>query len=257
MLPVEGAEVTLGRPNGLPLYGWDNEYGRRTRQVRPFEGTRDLVTHARFLEFVRDGGYRRPELWTAAARPWLASLTRKYPLFWRPEPTLATGFAYRAMFDELPLPAAWPAEVCAFEGQAFCAWAGDGWRLPSEAEHALIAEGAPTTGGDVYAWRCVQPEPQGRLPTPVGACLAGLSAAGFTDAHGNVWEHLSDDFRPFDGFRPHAYYDDFSKIYFDDQHGMMAGAAWSSTGPSASRWYRNWFRRHFYQHAGFRMVRSR
>ena len=35
----------------------------------------------------------------------------------------------------------------------------------------------------------------------------------------------------------------------------MGGGAWASTGTSGGRWYRLWFRRHFYQHAGFRMAR--
>lgn len=32
--------------------------------VPEFEASRYLVTNAEFLEFVRDGGYQRKELWT-------------------------------------------------------------------------------------------------------------------------------------------------------------------------------------------------
>lgn len=27
MVPVQGGEVTLGKPKDFPSYGWDNEYG--------------------------------------------------------------------------------------------------------------------------------------------------------------------------------------------------------------------------------------
>ena len=37
---------------------------------------------------------------------------------------------------------------------------------------------------------------------------------------------------------------------------LLRGGAWATTGTGASVHYRLWFRRHFYQHAGFRLVRS-
>jgi len=256
VLRVGAGEAILGRPQGVTLYGWDNEFGHRTDTVQAFEGTRDLVTNARFLEFIQDGGYERPELWHPAARPWLDTLERRHPLFWRSDAQAPSDFVYRAMFDELPLPLAWPVEVCCFEAQAFARWAGDGWRLPTEGEHTLLTAGSPEVDGDVFGSTAYNHNVKFGSPTPVGFCAEATSAAGFTDARGNVWEHLCDHYRPFDGFRPHAYYDDFSNIYFDDHHALMAGGAWASTGTSASKWYRNWFRRHFYQHAGFRLVRS-
>ena len=84
----------------------------------------------------------------------------------------------------------------------------------------------------------------------------GISSSGIRDPYGNVWQWLANDFRPLPGFKTHKLYDDFSAPYFDDQHAMMLGGAWASTGTGASKFYRLWFRRNFYQHAGFRPVRS-
>jgi formylglycine-generating enzyme required for sulfatase activity len=82
----------------------------------------------------------------------------------------------------------------------------------------------------------------------------GMSPSGFHDVWGNVWDWLADDFYPLPGFKVHPWYLDFSEPYMDSDHGMMAGGAWATTGTGASKYYRLWFRRHFYQHAGFRLA---
>ena len=38
------------------------------------------------------------------------------------------------MFDVVPLPLDWPAEVVYHEAKAFCRWKGNDFRLPTEAE---------------------------------------------------------------------------------------------------------------------------
>jgi hypothetical protein len=34
---VQGEEVALGKPTDYPSFGWDNEYGRRVVDVKPFK----------------------------------------------------------------------------------------------------------------------------------------------------------------------------------------------------------------------------
>jgi len=58
------------------------------------------------------------------------------------------------------------------------------------------------------------------------------------------------------GFEVHPNYDDFSVPTFDNQHNLMKGGSWISTGNEATRDARYAFRRHFYQHAGFRYVET-
>jgi len=50
--------------------------------------------------------------------------------------------------------------------------------------------------------------------------------------------------------------DDFSLPTFDERHNLIKGGSWISTGNEATRHARYAFRRHFYQHAGFRYVES-
>jgi putative 4-mercaptohistidine N1-methyltranferase len=59
-----------------------------------------------------------------------------------------------------------------------------------------------------------------------------------------------------DGFKVHPYYDDFSTPTFDGKHNLIKGGSWISTGNEATRDSRYAFRRHFFQHAGFRYIQS-
>ena len=79
---------------------------------------------------------------------------------------------------------------------------------------------------------------------------------GFFDVNGNVWQWLEDDFHPLNGFKIHNYYADFSTPCFDGEHKMIAGSSFFSTGNLASIYSRYHFKPHFFQHAGFRIVRS-
>ena len=60
----------------------------------------------------------------------------------------------------------------------------------------------------------------------------------------------------FSGFHVHPMYDDFTTPTFDGKHNLIKGGSWISTGNEATLHARYAFRRHFYQHAGFRVVES-
>lgn len=248
---VDAGRVTLGRDlsDKAPVFGWDNEFGSQERRVVPFEAWSHLITNAEFDQFVMDGGYQRSELWSEAGWLWRISSGAERPRFVGPDRTL------RATFDVIPLPEAWPVEVNAHEAAAYCAWLGDGAQLPTEAQWRLLSDQARgpaplVVNGHNLALRWGS-------PSAVGACDGHDPSLVIHDAVGNVWQWLADDFAPLPGFAPHRLYEEFSAPYFDPDHGMMAGGSWATTGAGASRWYRLWFRRHFYQHAGFRPVRPR
>ena len=77
---------------------------------------------------------------------------------------------------------------------------------------------------------------------------------GFYDIIGNVWQHTCTPITPFPGFKTHPLYHDFSTPTFDDKHNLIKGGSFISTGNESTRDARYAFRRHFYQHAGFRYV---
>ena len=76
----------------------------------------------------------------------------------------------------------------------------------------------------------------------------------FCDVIGNVWQWTRTPIMPFKGFEVHPLYDDFSVPTFDGRHNLIKGGSWISTGNEALASARYAFRRHFFQHAGFRTI---
>lgn len=76
------------------------------------------------------------------------------------------------------------------------------------------------------------------------------------DVIGNVWQWTETPIYPFLGFEVHPLYDDFTTPTFDECHNLIKGGSWISCGNEALRSARYAFRRHFFQHAGFRYVVS-
>lgn len=245
---IEGGVVKLGRPVDSDMYGWDNEYGEKELNVSTFEVSKNLITNKEYLEFVNHGGYNKEEFWSADGWNWIKEQEIEFPKFWIKE---QETFKFRAMFDIIDMPWNWPVEVIAHEAEAFCNWKGKGYRLMTEAEWKRIT--------DLFFDSPYHDFPDAKnanvnfrygSSVPVGY----LGGKAPYDIIGNVWEILSDDFTPLPDFKEHPYYKDFSLPFFGEKHGMMAGGSWASTGNSASRYYRLWFRRDFVQHAGFRLV---
>ena len=67
-----------------------------------------------------------------------------------------------------------------------------------------------------------------------------------------MWQWTETPIDEFDGFRVHPVYDDFSVPTFDTRHNIIKGGSWISCGNEATFHARYAFRRHFFQHAGFR-----
>ncbi len=79
---------------------------------------------------------------------------------------------------------------------------------------------------------------------------------GFYDVFGNVWEWTEDHFNGLPGGYTDYLYDDFSTPCYDGRHNLIMGSSWASMGDVASPFARFMFRRHFFQHCGFRVARS-
>jgi 5-histidylcysteine sulfoxide synthase/putative 4-mercaptohistidine N1-methyltranferase len=252
---IPGGHVSLGKPRDHVLYGWDNEYGRLDVPVAPFRAGSLLVSNDEFRTFMDDGGYATARWWTDEGWAWRGYRQAAHPLFWVPRTD--GGWNLRCLAEEIPLPGNWPVEVNQLEAKAFCNWkaARDGRpiRLPTEAEwyRLLDVSGLPD-----------QPD---RTAPPGNIELAGWASSTPVDAHmtaglgdvlGNVWQWTETPIAGFPGFRVHPLYDDFSTPTFDGKHNLIKGGSWISTGNEATRHSRYAFRRHFFQHAGFRYVDS-
>jgi 5-histidylcysteine sulfoxide synthase/putative 4-mercaptohistidine N1-methyltranferase len=255
LLPVPGGRVRLGKPREHDQYGWDNEYGRHVADVAPFLASRYLVSNAEYLAFVEAGGYAQPQWWTEEGRRWLDYRKPRHPLFWRQS---EDGWRYRALLEEIPMPWDWPVDVNWLEAKAFCNWkaaqTGRALRLPTEDEWVRLLD--HTGISDEPYWS--------RAPGNINleywasACPVDRFAFkdGFCDVVGNVWQWTETPIAAFEGFEVHPWYDDFSTPTFDDKHNLIKGGSFISTGNEANRHSRYAFRRHFFQHAGFRYVEA-
>ena len=254
-LPVAGRSVRLGKAADDHTYGWDNEFGTEEVRLPSFKAGRRLVSNAEYLAFVEDGGYEQAGWWTQEGRGWLEFTRARHPKFWFRR---KGRFWQRNLLSETPLPLDWPVEVNCLEAEAYCSWladrTGEPVRLPTEAHWYALRDTLPQAiTADQPAWGRAPGNinlEHGASSTPVDAFPQGE----FCDVVGNVWQWTRTPIMPFEGFQVHPLYDDFSLPTFDGRHNLIKGGSWISTGNEALRSARYAFRRHFFQHAGFRTI---
>ena len=254
LIDVDGLTLYSGKSFSDPIYGWDNEYGSHTADILPFKASKFLCSNGEFLQFVEAGGYRQPKYWTEEGWNWKVYKESEYPLFWIDG---AEGWKLRLVFNEIAMPWNWPVEVNYLEAKAFCNWkagqTGLPIRLPSEDEWTVVYQHANVP--DQPFWESAPANinmEHFQSPCPVDKFKFG----GFYDLIGNVWQWTETPISGFEGFRIHPSYDDFSTPTFDLKHNLIKGGSWISTGNESTSNARYAFRRHFYQHAGFRYVES-
>ena len=165
-------------------FAFDNELPRHPEYLRPFALASRLVSCGEYLDFIEDGGYRRPELWLSAGWDTVKAEGWKAPLYWRQQDG---AWLVYTMYGELPLTELLQTPVCHvsyYEADAFAHWAGK--RLPTEAEWEVAAQALPInrqlaggrnaasrgpgrgaregSGADVWGCVGVDPECLPRLP---------------------------------------------------------------------------------------------
>ncbi len=180
----EGGLVEIGHDG--PGFCFDNERARHRRWLEPYLLARRPVTCGEYLEFIEDGGYRRPELWLSDGWDARVRLGWEAPLYWKRDGAgwrLFTLGGARALDPHEPV-----AHVCHYEADAYARWAGA--RLPSEEEWESAAADAEIRGNLL--------ESEALHPLPAGKTRAGTPAQLF----GDVWEWTASPYTPYPGFEP-------------------------------------------------------
>lgn len=252
LVAVPAGPVHLGKSFDDPVYGWDNEYGRHEAHVPTFQAARHLVSNGEFLAFVEAGGYADDGLWEEEGLAWRRFARAEHPTFWLKRDD---GWYLRLMAEESPMPWDWPVETNCHEARAFCRWKSQQTRqpvrLPTEDEWYRLYDVAGVVEVPAEAPAAANLH----LDHWASSCPVTLFRQGdFYDLVGNVWQWTETPIYPFDGFRVHPWYDDFSTPTFDDRHNLIKGGSWIACGNETRRDSRYAFRRHFFQHAGFRYV---
>ncbi|MGH3401661.1 MAG: ergothioneine biosynthesis protein EgtB [Streptosporangiaceae bacterium] len=237
---VAGGPFVLGVDAASEPFSLDNERPAHVVDVGPFWIGRVPVASRQWREFIADGGYQRPDLWSERGWAHRAEVGLARPKFWT-----ADGTRHRFGIEEDVPPDEPVQHVGYYEAEAFARWCGA--RLPTEAEWEKACAWDPAAGARrAWPWGSLAPTPElanlggaALRPAPVGAYPGSASAYGAEQLIGDVWEWTSSDFRPWPGFTP-MIYRAYSEPFFGSDYKVLRGGSWA-VAPSAIRpSFRNW-----------------
>src|SRR5215468_7313997 len=153
-------------------FTFDNEGPRHEVLLRLFRLASRLVTNAEYLQFMNDGGYRRPELWLSDGWDTVCAQRWGSPLYWEEEDGrwfVFTLAGMRELDPEGPV-----CHVSYYEADAYARWSGA--RLPREEEWEVAAAQNPVSGTLLESGQ-LHPQP--------------ASGSGMQQVFGDVWEWTS------------------------------------------------------------------
>jgi ergothioneine biosynthesis protein EgtB len=223
-LRADGGLVTVGHDGAD--FSFDNELPRHRVHLEPFEIADRLVTAGEWIDFLADGGYRRPELWLSDGWHTVQRERWEAPLYWQQRDD---GWWLHTLGGTRPVHTAEPVcHVSHYEADAFARWAGA--RLPTEFEweHARC-----TLPGESAAFGL------DRLhPTP---CSGNGAGGALHQAHGDVWQWTSSAYLPYPGFTPApGAVGEYNGKFMSGQMVLRGGSALTPPGHTRST-YRNFF----------------
>jgi iron(II)-dependent oxidoreductase len=245
-----GGTFLLGSTVTEPFV-FDNEKWAHPVTIQPFAIARAAVTQAEFAVFVGEGGYKNRANWSEAGWRWRENAEAEHPVYWR---TASPGAWQRRDFDQwVALEPNRPVvNVCWYEAEAYCRWAGR--RLPTEAEWEFAAASELAGRGlsarkRRFPWGDDAPTPdranldwRGGGSVDVGAKPDGDSAFGCRQMIGNVWEWTSSDFLPYPGFVVDPY-KEYSQPWFGT-HMVLRGGCWATRSRLLRNTWRNFYEPH-------------
>ncbi|HKW15884.1 MAG TPA: ergothioneine biosynthesis protein EgtB [Terriglobales bacterium] len=218
-------------------FAFDNEGPRHKILLQPFSIASRLVTNAEYLEFMNDGGYRRPELWLSDGWDVVNAQGWHSPLYWEEEDGTWSEFTFDGL-RELDLSAP-VCHVSYYEADAFAHWSKA--RLPREEEWEVAAASARRKGTFLES-RKLHPQPS--------------AGEGLAQIFGDVWEWTASPYVAYPGFRPAAgAIGEYNGKFMCNQFVLRGGSCATPEGHIRAT-YRNFFPPHArWQFMGIRLAK--
>jgi ergothioneine biosynthesis protein EgtB len=218
-------------------FSFDNESPRHEVLLRPFRLASLLTTNAEYLEFMHDGGYRRPELWLSDGWDTVCAQTWNSPLYWEEQDGSWSEFTFAGK-RELD-PAAPVCHVSYYEADAFAHWSKA--RLPREEEWEVAAEQSNSKGTLLESGK-LHPQP--------------ASGTGLQQMFGDVWEWTASAYLAYPGFEPASgAIGEYNGKFMCNQFVLRGGSCATSESHIRAS-YRNFFPPHArWQFMGIRLAK--
>ena len=218
-------------------FSFDNEGPRHQLLLTPFRLGSRLTTNAEYLEFMNDGGYRRPELWLSDGWDTVCAQGWKSPLYWEEQDGNWSEFSYEGM-RELD-PSAPVCHVSYYEADAFAHWSKA--RLPREEEWEVAAEQSSSNSTLLESGK-LHPQP--------------ASGTGLQQMFGDVWEWTASAYLAYPGFEPAAgAIGEYNGKFMCNQF-VLRGGSCATPASHIRASYRNFFPPHArWQFMGIRLAK--
>ncbi|MEO6605549.1 MAG: ergothioneine biosynthesis protein EgtB [Aeromicrobium sp.] len=223
---VDGGLVEVGHEG--PMFAFDNELPRHRQWLEPYRLADRLVTNGEWMNFMADGGYKRPEWWLSDGWAKVTSDGWDSPFYWFEQDGVWFEHTLNGTYPVDPgLPAT---HLSHYEADAYASWAGK--RLPTEAEweHGVVSDGQADAGGGT--------------PTDGNtfhARSAGPSTGHLRQVFGDCWEWTMSSYLPYPGFHPApGAIGEYNGKFMSNQMVLRGGCALTPPGHSRLT-YRNFF----------------
>ncbi|MFJ2758970.1 ergothioneine biosynthesis protein EgtB [Nocardioides sp. NPDC087217] len=219
---LDGGLVEIGSEGGG--FCFDNELPRHQQWLEPYRLADRLITNGEWLEFMADGGYRRPELWLSDGWARVNAEGWEAPFYWR---DLDGEWFEHTLHGTSPLDPGLPVcHLSHYEADAYATWAGK--RLPTEAEWEHAAR-TYEVAGNLADRDSFHPR------------AAGPATGGLRQLFGDCWEWTSSAYLPYPGFHPAAgAIGEYNGKFMSSQMVLRGGCALTPPGHTRAS-YRNFF----------------